>query len=68
MNVGYEAGRFRDEDFAPLRRIERNMAFSIKYAMTLIAMPTSQRSTCCMKGLVGIVFMEALIIFTCIIE
>ena len=51
MNVGYEAGRSRNEDFVPLRLIERNMAFSIRYAMTLIAMPTSQRSTCRMKGL-----------------
>ena len=30
MRVGYEAGRSRDEDFAPLRLIERNMAFSIR--------------------------------------
>src|SRR5207245_11682157 len=34
----------RNEDFAPLRRIERNTAFSSRYAMTIIAMPTSQRS------------------------
>ena len=60
MNVGYEAGRSRAEDFAPLRLIERNMAFSIRYAMTLIAMPTSQRSTCRMTGLVSIWFVEAL--------
>ena len=50
MRVGYEAGRSRDEDFAPLRLIERTMAFSIRYAMTLIARPTSQRSTWRMKG------------------
>ena len=30
--------------------------------MTVIAMPTSQRSTCRMKGFVGIVFGEALFI------
>ncbi len=30
--------------------------------MTIIAMPTSQRSTCRMKGFVGIVFGEALFI------
>jgi hypothetical protein len=30
MRVGDEAGRFRYEDFVPLRLIERNMAFSIK--------------------------------------
>ena len=52
MNVVYEAGRSRHEDFAPLRLIERNTAFSSRYAMTIIAMPTSQRSTCRMKGLV----------------
>ena len=52
MRVGVEADRFRHEDFAPLRLIERNMAFSSRYAMTIIAMPTSQRSTCRMKGLV----------------
>jgi hypothetical protein len=30
--------------------------------MTVIARPTSQRSTCLKKGLVGIVFVEALFI------
>jgi hypothetical protein len=30
--------------------------------MTIIAMPTSQRSTCRMKGLVGPLFVEALFI------
>lgn len=60
MNVGYEAGRSREEDFAPLRLIERTMAFSIRYAMTLIARPTSQRSMCRLTGLVSIVFVEAL--------
>ena len=60
MRVGYEAGRFRDEDFAPLRLIERTMAFSIRYAMRLIARPTSQRSTCRMKGLLWIVCVGAL--------
>ena len=62
MKMGYEAGRSRNEDFALLRLIERNMAFSIRYAMTLIAMPTSQRSTCRLTGLVSIWFVEALFI------
>ena len=50
MKAVYEAGRSRNEDFAPLRLIERNIAVSSRYAMTLIAMPTSQRSACRMKG------------------
>jgi len=62
MTMGYEAVRSRDEDFVPLRRIERNTAFSSRYAMTIIAMPTSQRSTCRMKRLLGIEFVEALFI------
>jgi hypothetical protein len=62
MTMGYEAVRSRNEDFVPLRRIERNTAFSSRYAMTIIAMPTSQRSTCRMKRLLGIEFVEALFI------
>lgn len=61
MKVGYEAGRSRDEDFALLRLIERNIAFSIRYAMTLIARPTSQRSTRRLTGLGSIVSVEALL-------
>ena len=45
-----------------LRLIERNTAFSSRYAMTVIARPTSRRSSCRMKGFVGIVFVEALFI------
>ena len=60
--MGYDAVRSRDEDFVPLRRIERNTAFSSRYAMAVIARPTSRRSTCRMKGFVGIVFGEALFI------
>ena len=62
MRAGGEAGRSCHEDFVPLRLIERNMAFSIKKAMTVIAMPTSHRSTCRMKGLVEIGFGGALFI------
>jgi hypothetical protein len=58
----YDAVRSRDEDFVPLRLIDRNTAFSSRYAMTIIAMPTSQRSTCRMNGLLGIVFVDALFI------
>ena len=56
----YDAVGSGDEDFLPSRLIERNTAFSSRYAITIIAMPTSQRSTCRMKGFVGIVFGEAL--------
>lgn len=62
MKIGYDAVRSRDEDFVPLRRIERNTAFSSRYAMTIIARPTSQRSSCRMKGRCGGVFVEALFI------
>ena len=62
MKMVYDAVRSRDEDFVPLRLIERNTAFSSRYAMTIIARPTSQRSSCRMKGLLGIVFVEALFI------
>ena len=62
MTMGYEAVRPRNEDFALLRRIERNTAFSSRYAMTVIARPTSQRSPCRMKGRCGIVFVEGLFI------
>jgi hypothetical protein len=58
----YGAVRSRNEGFVPLRLIERNTAFSIRYAMTVMAMPTSQRSTCRVKGPLGIVFVEALFI------
>ena len=62
MTMIYDAVRPGNEDFAPLRRIERNTAFSSRYAMTIIAIPTSQRSTCRMKRLLGIEFVEALFI------
>jgi hypothetical protein len=60
MTVDYNADRSGHEDFVPLRLIERNMAFSSKYAMTIIARPTSQRSSCRMKGPLWVVFVEAL--------
>ena len=41
MRIRDEAGRSRYEAFVPLRLIERNMAFSSRYAMTIIAKPTS---------------------------
>jgi len=62
MTMVYDAVRSRDEDFVPLRLIERNTAFSSRYTMTIIARPTSQRSSCRMKGRSGIVFVEALFI------
>ena len=62
MTMVYDAVRSRDEDFAPLRLIERNTDFSSRYAMTIIARPTSQRSSCRMKGRCGVVFVEALFI------
>ena len=62
MTMVYDAVRSRDEDFGPLRLIERNTAFSSRYAMTIIARPTSQRSSCRMKGRCGVVFVEALFI------
>jgi len=46
----YDAIRSSNEDFVPLRLIDRNTAFSSRYAMTIIAKPTSQRSSCRMKG------------------
>lgn len=58
----YDAVRSGDEDFLPSRLIERSTAFSSRYAITIIARPTSRRSTCRMKGFVGIVFGEALLI------
>lgn len=58
----YDAVRSRDEDFVPSRLIERSTAFSSRYAMTIIARPTSQRSTCRMIGLVGTLFVDALFI------
>ena len=62
MKMVYDAVRPGNEDFVPLRLIERNTAFSSRYATTIIAMPTSQRSTCRMKGRCGVVFVEALFI------
>ena len=62
MTMVYDAVRVSDEDFAPSRLIERNTAFSSRYAMTVIAMPTSQRSSCLVKGRCGIEFVEALFI------
>ena len=62
MTMVYDAVRSRDEDFGPLRLIERNTAFSSRYAMTIIVRPTSQRSSCRMKGRCGVVFVEALFI------
>jgi hypothetical protein len=62
MTMGYEAVRSRNEDFALLRLIERNTAFSSTYATTIIAMPTSQRSSCRLKGRCGLVFVETLFI------
>jgi hypothetical protein len=62
MTMVYDAVRSRNEDFVTLRLIERNTAFSSRYAMTVIARPTSQRSTCRMKGRCGVVFVEALFI------
>ena len=62
MTMVYDAVRSRDEDFVPLRLIERTTAFSSRYAMTVIARPTSQRSICRVKGPLGIVFVEALFI------
>ena len=58
----YDAVRSGDEDFLPSRLIERSTAFSSKYAITIIARPTSRRSTCRMKGFVEIVFGGALFI------
>ena len=60
MTIVYDAVRPGNEDFVPLRLIERNTAFSSRYAMTIIAKPTSQRSTCRMNGLLGIVLVDAL--------
>ena len=60
----YDAVRSRDEDFVPLRLIERTTAFSSRYAMTIIARPTSQRSTCRMSGLVGTLCVNALFIIS----
>jgi hypothetical protein len=62
VKTGYDAVRSRDEDFVPLRLIERTTAFSSRYAMTIIARPTSQRSTFRMIGLVGTLFVDALFI------
>ena len=60
MTMVYDAVRSSDEDFALLRLIERSTAFSSRYAMTIIARPTSQRSSCRLKGRCGVVFLETL--------
>jgi len=60
MTMVYDAVRSSDEDFALLRLIERSAAFSSRYAMTIIARPTSQRSSCRLKGRCGVVFLETL--------
>ena len=62
MTMVYDVVRSRDEDFVPLRLIERSTAFSSRYATTIIARPTSHRSSCRMKGRCGVVFVEALFI------
>ena len=62
MKMVYDVGLFGAEDFVPLRLIERKTAFSIRYAMTIMAMPTSRRSTCRVKGPLRIVFVEAFFI------
>jgi len=62
MRVVYEVGRSVREAFAPPRLIERNIAFSSRYATRIIAMPTSQRSMCRLTGLVSIVSVEELFI------
>ena len=62
MKIVYGAIRSRNEDFVPLRLIERKTAFSIRYAMTIMAMPTSQRSTFRVNGPLGIVSVETLFI------
>ena len=41
MTMIYDAIRSSNEDFVPLRLIDRNTAFSSRYAMTIIAKPTS---------------------------
>ena len=62
MTMVYDAVRSRDEDVALLRLIERSTALSSRYAMTIIARPTSQRSIRRMNGLVEVVFVEALFV------
>ena len=61
MTMVDDAVRSRDEDFVRLRLIERNTALE-RYAMTIIARPTSQRSSCRLKGRRGIVIVEVLFI------
>ena len=68
MTMVYDAVLFRDEDFVPSRLIERNTAFSIRYAMTIIARPTSQRSSCRMKGRCGDRIRGSVVHHTCIID
>ena len=60
MRMVYEAVRPGNEGFVPLRLIERTTAFSSRYATTIMAMPTSQRSTCRMNGRCGVVVVETL--------
>lgn len=68
MKMVYDAVRPGNEDFVPLRLIERNTAFSSRYAMTIIARPTSQRSSCRLKGRCGVVFVETLFLIRVSIE
>jgi hypothetical protein len=58
----YDAVRSGDEGFLPSRLIERSTAFSRRYAMTVIARPTSRRSIRRMNGLVEVAFVEALFV------
>ena len=60
MTMVYDTVRSRDGDIVPLRLIERTTAFSSRYAMTVIARPTSQRSSRRVKGPLWIVVVEAL--------
>jgi hypothetical protein len=62
IKIIYDGGLLSAEDFVPLRLIERNTAFSIRKAMTAIAIPISRRSIFRPKGPLGIVFVEALFI------
>jgi hypothetical protein len=60
MTMVYDTVRSRDGDIVPLRLIERTTAFSSRNAMTVIARPTSQRSSRRVKGPLWIVVVEAL--------
>ena len=60
MTMVYNAVRSRNGDVVPLRLIERTTAFSSRYAMTVIARPTSQRSSRRVKDRLWIVVVEVL--------